>query len=179
MESDRVTSSFHMIDHAISLQKVANYLDVNESKEPDTTLFYGKFLAAPILMTLAVEIALKALQCQEGKEEFDRDHNLVSLFQGLNEDTQARLKVRLPSILDAVSLRLGVQHFCPVGAGIEKVLEHHQNTFIDWRYLYERRGDKSCYLPELNKVLAAIIETYKERELQRNYIGKMTENNDT
>ena len=67
MESDRVTSSFHMIDHAISLQKVANYLDVNESKEPDTTLFYGKFLAAPILMTLAVEIALKALQCQEGK----------------------------------------------------------------------------------------------------------------
>ena len=122
IESDRVISPFHMIDHAISLRKVANFLDVNESKEPDTTLFHGKFLAAPILMTLAVEIALKALQCQEGKEEFDRDYNLVKLFQSLNKDTQAGLKVRLPPILDAVSLRLRVQDYCPVGAGIEKVL---------------------------------------------------------
>ena len=137
--------------------------------EPDSTLFHGNILAAPVLMTLSVEIALKAMQCQEGEEEFDRDHSLAKLFQSLNKDTQARLKVRLPSILDEVSLQLGVQDYCPVGAGIEIVLEYHQNTFIDWRYLYERRSDISCYLPELNKVLAAIIETRKERVAEKRY----------
>ena len=103
----------------------------------------------------------------------------MSLFQRLNEDTQARLKVRLPSILDAVSLRLGVQHFCPVGAGIEKVLEHHQNTFIDWRYLYERRSGESCCLLELNNILTAIIETYEENSCSRKDIESIAEDNDS
>ena len=80
-------------------------------------------------MTLAVEIALKALQCQEGKEDIDRKHDLVELFRVLNEDTQARLKVRVPTILNPVSLKLEIQDYISVGAGIEKVLEYHQSTF--------------------------------------------------
>ena len=163
MDSDRVFSPFDMIDHAISLQQVANHLDEGMNPKVDGTLFKGKFLAVPVLMTLAVEIALKALQCQEGKRDFDREHNLVNLFRGLSEDTQDRLKERVPSILDPVSLKLGVQDYIPVGAGIEKVLEYHQNTFRDWRYLYEKGGGNSCYVPELNKVLTAIVETYKEK----------------
>ena len=131
MESDRVFISFNMIDHAISLQRVANHLEEGKNKKTDSPLFKGVFVAVPVLMTLAVEIALKALQCQEGKEDIDRKHDLVELFRGLNEDTQARLKVRVPSILDPVSLKLGVQNINPVGAGIEKVLEHHQSTFTE------------------------------------------------
>ena len=162
MESDRVFSPFNMIDHAISLQQVAIHLKEDKNKKPDSPLFKGVFLAVAVLMTLAVEIALKALQCQDGKEDIDRKHDLLELFQGLNEDTQARLKVRVPIILDEVSLKLGIQNINPVGAGIEKVLEYHRNTFADWRYIYEKRGD-SCYVPELDKVFTAIIETYKEK----------------
>ncbi len=163
-ESDAVYSPYDLIDHAKSLQQVANHL--NESMDPKLggKLFKGMFIAVPVLMTLAVEIALKALQCQDGKEDIDRKHNLVELFRGVNEDTQARLKVRVPSVLDPVSLKLRVQDYIPVGAGIEKVLEYHQNTFMDWRYLYEKGGANSCYVPELNKVLTAIIETYEERD---------------
>ena len=163
MESDQVFSPFHMIDHALSLQQVANHLNEGMDTKPDGTLFNGMFLAVPVLMTLAVEIALKALRCQECIEKFDRDHNLVNLFKSLSEDTQFRLKERLPITLDAVSLKLGIQDFCPVGVGIEKVLEYHQNTFRDWRYLYEKGGGNKCYVPELNKVLTAIVETYEER----------------
>ena len=178
MGSNRDNGSFQMIAHAISLQKVANHLDEGMDTEPDSTLFSGRFLAAPVLMTLAIEIALKALQYQERRDDYDREHDLLKLFQNLNEDTRARLKVRLPSILDAVSLRLGVQNYCPVGAGIEKVLEYHQRTFIDWRYPYEKVSGNTCYLPELNKVLTVIIETYEERvAAEINEI--VTENNDS
>ena len=72
MESDRVFISFNMIDHAISLQQVAIHLEEDKNKKPDSPLFKGVFLAVPVLMTLAVEIALKALQCQDGKEDIDR-----------------------------------------------------------------------------------------------------------
>ena len=158
MESDHVFNPFRMIDQAISLRQVAEHLDEGMNIKPDSTLFNGVFLAVPVLMSLAVEIALKALQCQEGKEKSDRDHNLVNLFKSLNEDTQNRLKAQFPITLDSVSLKLGVQNFCPVGAGIEKVLEYHQNTFTDWRYSYEKESGNSCYVPELNKVLTAIIK---------------------
>lgn len=163
MESDQVFSPFHMIDHALSLQQVANHLNEDMDTKPDSTLFNGMFLAVPVLMTLAVEIALKALKCQEDKEKPNQVHNLVNLFKSLSEDTQTGLKERLPITLDAVSLKLGVQDSCPVGAGIERVLEYHQNTFRDWRYLYEKGGENKCYVPELNNVLMAILETYEER----------------
>ncbi len=72
-ESNRVISPFHMIDHAIWPQQVANHLDEGMDTKPDSTLFQGMFLAAPVLMTLAVEIALKALQCQEGKKTLSKN----------------------------------------------------------------------------------------------------------
>ena len=131
MESDRVFIPFHMIDHARSLRQVANHLDEGMNAKVDGTLFKGKILAVAVLMTLAVEIALKALQCQEDKEDIDRKHDLLELFRGVNEDTQARLKVRVPTILGPVSLKLGIQNINPVGAGIEKVLEYHQSTFTE------------------------------------------------
>ena len=166
VESNRVISPFRMIDHAISLQQVANHLNEGmDTKPPSTTLFQGMFIATPVLMTLAVEIAFKALLCQEGKKDCAKGHNLVELFQRLNEHTQARLKARLPITLDAIWLKLGVQDFYPVEAGIEKVLEYHQDIFIDWRYSYENANRKSCYLSELDKVFMAIVETYKETEV--------------
>ena len=93
----------------------------------------------------------------------------MELFQSLNEDTQASLKVRLPTTIDAVSLQLGVQDICPVETGIEKVLEYHRCTIIDWRYLHEIEGANPCYLPELDKILMGIVETNKETTQQKLY----------
>ncbi len=163
MESDCAMSPFRKIEHAISLRQVANHLYEGMDTKSDSTLFHGMYLAVPVLMSLAVEIGLKALKCQEGKEGFEREHDLVKLFQSLNKETQSHLKERLPETLDKVSSRLGVQEFFPAGAEIEKVLEYHQNTFRDWRYLYEKKGSNACFPTELDKVLTAIIETYEEK----------------
>ena len=154
-------SSYWMIRNAKSLQEVANHLDADMELQSDSFLFHGIIMTAPILMALATEIALKALQCQEQEEPPKRPHDLLKLFKGLSEDTQAQLEGRLPSRLDSVSLRLGVQDFFPVGAGMRKVLEYHRHSFERWRYLHEDPRE-ICYLPELNEALTVIIETYNQ-----------------
>ena len=68
--------------NAKSLQEVANNLAANmelDSKSKNY-LFSGKYMSTPILMALATEIALKALQCQERKSSPMYTHDLLELF---------------------------------------------------------------------------------------------------
>ena len=66
-------SGRRMINSARSLQRVANELEKNgpEPELSDEQLFEGIFLAGPILLSLATEIALKAWQCSERQEPPD------------------------------------------------------------------------------------------------------------
>ena len=102
---------YWMICNAKSLQEVANHLaaDMERESKSENFLFSGKFMSTSILMALATEIALKALQCQERKHSPMHPHDLLKLFDGLSEDTQIRLEEGLPSQLDWVSLRLRMQ----------------------------------------------------------------------
>ena len=154
-------SLYRMISNAKLLQKIANHLDADMELLPDSSLFDGKFIAALILMVLATEIALKALKCQKQKEPPKRTHDLLKLFEDLSEDTQTRLEEGLPSRLDPVFLRGGVQDLCPVGVGMRKVLEYHRRSFERWRYLHEVEN-ANYYLPALDEALTVIIETYNQ-----------------
>ena len=86
-------------------------------------------------MTLAMEIALKAWQCRERNEEPDKSHDLLKLFDGLEDKTQARLEARMPDVLDPY---LG-SRFLPVMPGLRKTLSSHSKAFERWRYVYEVR----------------------------------------
>ena len=57
----------NMMQNVRSLQRVAQDIERNttESLESDPVLFTEKLLAVPILLSLATEIALKALLCWE------------------------------------------------------------------------------------------------------------------
>ena len=163
---------YWMICNAKSLQEVANNLAANmelDSKSKNY-LFSGKYMSTPILMALATEIALKALQCQERKSSPMYTHDLLELFEGLSENTQNRLEKRLPSRLDPVSLHLGLQDLFPVGAGMRKVLEFHRNSFMHWRYKYERPGG-SFYLPALDEALSVIINTYAQIQAESHSVS--------
>lgn len=89
---------YWMIENAKSLQRVAKELQEKsaESIESDSLLFQGQFLAGPILLSLAVEIALKALLCQEQKKEPPLTHDLLDLFQHLEPATQESLQAHIP-----------------------------------------------------------------------------------
>lgn len=147
-----------MIETAKGLQRVANELDGNEtSPKSDSLLFSGEFIAIPVLMALAMEIALKAWQCRERNGKPDKSHDLLKLFDGLEDKTQARLEARMPDVLDPY---LGSM-FPPVMPGLRKTLSSHSKAFERWRYVYEVRY-ANFETPRFEEALTAVIEVYEE-----------------
>ena len=79
----------------MSLQYVAKELERNqENSKQDTLLFLGVFVAVPVLLALATEVALKAWLYREGKEAHDRRHNLLYLYDDLGEITRKTARSR-------------------------------------------------------------------------------------
>lgn len=93
---------YWVIENAKALQRVVKELDGegSQSVESDLLLFQGKYLAEPILLSLALEIALKAWQRRERQGAPDHGHDLLQLFEGLEEATQKRLEAKMPPLLD-------------------------------------------------------------------------------
>ena len=77
-----------MIEHAKSLQCVAKELEKHEHEagHPDYLHVQGVFLAVPVLLSLATEIALKAWWCQEWNKAPTRIHDLLKLFEALKPE---------------------------------------------------------------------------------------------
>ena len=137
-----------MIDHARALLRVAQEVDRdNPSPKSDPDLFHGHAIAVPILRSLAMEVALKAWRCREGKAPI-RSHDLFRLFCGLEPATQKRLEeaVQPPSPdrqyvlerLDIPALLEGTAD--PDMAdlyGLRDILRIYRKAFKEWRYRYE------------------------------------------
>ena len=86
-----------MIRNAKSLQRAVRELerDGSEPSPTDSLLFQGAILPRAILLSLAIEIALKACQCRERKDAPDRTHDLLDLFMGLEPKTQELLQAKM------------------------------------------------------------------------------------
>ena len=113
-----------MILNARSLQRVAKDLGRHmDDPHSDPLLFEGKFVAIPVLLTLATEIALKAWQCRERKAKPDRSHDLLKLFDGLSRDTQTRLEGKLPEV------PCPIPGSPPTKPGIRTTLSSHRKIF--------------------------------------------------
>ena len=148
-----------MMSNAKSLQRVVKELDRNGSTSPqsDPLLFSGAFLASPILLSFAIEIALKAWQCREQKKEPDHTHDLLKLFDSLEPDTKERLEERMRAVepYSIEPLLEGMRSWEP----LRRLLSFHKDTFIKWRYLHECRGGV-FQIASLDRALTAIIDTY-------------------
>ena len=157
-DNEKNWNSDRMIDKAKGLLRVAHELDGNKnSPKSDPLLFSGEFIAIPVLLALAMEIVLKAWQCLERNGKPDKSHDLLKLFDGLEDKTQARLEARMPDVLDPY---FGSKS-PPVMPGLRKTLSYHNDAFERWRYSYEVR---SAYFetPRFKEALAAVIEVYEE-----------------
>ena len=149
--------SYRMMETAKGLHRVADELHGrNTSPKSDQALFSGEFVAVPVLMALAMEIALKAWQCRERKRKPDRGHDLLKLFESLEEKTQARLQASKPDLLDPI---LGTK-FPPVLPGLKSILSSHRKEFERWRYLYEVQNG-NFETGQFNEALAAVIGLFE------------------
>ena len=103
----------------------------------------SEFYAYPILLSLAMEIALKAWQCRERKGAPDRGHDLLELFRDLKPDTQETLENLMTSF-----------------QSLSSILRANRDTFERWRYLYEHRFGRFD-TGQIDQALMAIINGYE------------------
>ena len=149
--------AYSMIENARSLQRVAKELEWDWSKSPesDPVLFEGKFLASPILLTLAIEIALKAWLCRERKKDPPCIHDLLELFKKLEPGTQTSLQAEMPGWP-------GFRETPYKNGSLPELLYSHRNAHTYWRYIHEEHWGvfRSA---ELDRALTVIINAYDKR----------------
>jgi len=112
----------------------------------------GTSVAVPVLLSLAVEIGLKAWHRREGNESPVKTHDLQKLFDGLGESTRKRLEDRMPEVPGAIP-------DWPVYPGIRNALRQNKNIFTEWRYAHEHDA-LFAETGVLKTALAAIVEAY-------------------
>ena len=149
-----------MIDHAKALQRAAEELSWEGSNESDPLRFLGMVSAEPILLSLALEIALKAWQCRE-KGAPEHCHDLLRLFEGLEPNTQKRLEARMPAMVDPLFKET-------LRESLRELLCSHRKAFIKWRYPYEGDSEGSIFktfdTAAVHQALTVLIDAYYERE---------------
>ena len=153
-----ISSADRMIWNAKSLQSVVKKLEWDESESPqsDPLLFSGTGLAEAILLSLATELALKALLCLERKKAPPKIHDLLELFNKLEPDTQELLREEMPGwpeILERTPFEYG---------SLPELLDHHRYAHTHWRFIHEI-GWGVLRTGELNQALTVIINAYNKR----------------
>lgn len=119
----------------------------------------------PMLLALAMELALKAwIVFDHDDESVIKSHNLTNLFGRLTPESQ--------QILDA-QFKETVAPYHPswlhIDYGIEDLLYQHQDAFVDWRYLHERKKslnfDQGAFEATLEMVLREFDKRYRVEPL--------------
>ena len=139
-----------MMIRASELGRLVKHLSAGQS---DGSSFEGTTVAAPILLSLAAEIGLKAWQCKERNGPPDKTHDLLKLFDGLGENARRRLEDKMPEVPRPVA---GLP---PIYPGIRNVLCQNKNLFVEWRYAHEHVS-LFAETGVLKTALTAIVEAY-------------------
>ena len=160
--------------NAKSLQRVVENLERtrSESPESDPLLFSGTILAGPIFLSLATELALKALLCLEQKKAPPRIHDLLKLFEQLEPDTQEMLEARMRKV-SAFPTSAGVPSMQNLNPHLQEmfgvrmhplryILREHRDANMHWRFLHEQQWG-SFETSEIDRALTVIISAYDRR----------------
>ncbi len=127
--------------------------DTDLSGKTDGSRFAGTSTAIPVLLSLAAEIGLKAWQCRERNDRPDRTHDLLKLFDALEENTRRQLQDRMPEIPSPVE---GLPPYYP---GIRDALSQNRNVFVEWGNAHEYHS-LFAETGVLTTALKAIVEAY-------------------
>lgn len=146
-----------MMHHAQSLGALARQLRSDYGSSAESELFDGAFIAVPVLYAFAMELALKAWQARENDGCYDSGHDLLKLFDGLNETTKKSIELDY----SRSSGPLFGELYDPVMSGIRETLKFHRKSFVEWRYLHEPgESNKTFYDPALDEALLKVIRAY-------------------
>ena len=163
VEIDEMMRIARSLRHFVKKVEKNDFFDARS----DMLLFEGTFIAVPVLLAFAMELALKALLYRGGHTKLERTHDLGCLYEKLSKESRDRIEEKTPIPYPReLAEALGYDMFpdcMPVG----KLLEYHKDAFVEWRYLYENRNngkhrDRSFHRGALDRVLNSIISVYDE-----------------
>ena len=119
----------------------------------------GGFGIDPMLLALAMELALKAWITADQDAKPIRVHNLSKLFNMLKPEQREKIENDLriscpwyrPCPLD------------PMGVDAARILDAHADAFVEWRYMHEMtRGSFSH--SDMESVLASVLKLFRARQ---------------
>lgn len=117
----------------------------------DTLVKVGGALGGGIVMSFAVECALKAM-LENNKIQPKKIHNLYSLFNELPQDIQVMLAGVYGQLL--AGEKDNRVHTPPINS-LGGCLKHHDNAFKEWRY--EVKGNSKFYPVLMTYVCASLL----------------------
>ena len=138
-----------MMVRATGLGRLVEHLD---AERRDGVWREGTSIAVPVLLSLAVEIGLKAWYRKEGNRSPVKSHDLLELFDGLGENTRRRLEDKMPEVP-------GLMPDLPAYPGIRNALRQNKNIFTEWRYAHEHNA-LYAETGVLKAALKAIVDAY-------------------
>ena len=145
-----------MMFAARALQALVRSFGNGVDPSSNVALFEGQFIARPVLLTLAMELALKAWWAKENRgSNTPKTHDLLNLFDRLNEDTRTGLESAHPEIPHPL------RGFRPLRPGLRSLLASNNTAFVKWRYLHEH---SSARFPEgeFDEALSAVIREFDQ-----------------
>jgi len=137
---ERLTTAIDIADKATAILQRVEALDLNEYLEKEDWDMSAHISIDPMLLGLAMELALKAWYVFDYDSKNVRGHNLLKLFEKLKPESQKQLDAEFRKSVAPMH-----PNFFYVDYGIDKVLLHHEDAFIEWRYLHDRKKTALCF----------------------------------
>ena len=158
-----------MIRTARSLHRFVKKVDENGyyDAKSDVLLFEGTFVAVPVLLAFATELALKALLYRGGYEKREKTHDLARIYKKLDKELCDAIEEKVPITYPPRLVKALKLDILPDCMTVNDILEYHRDAFMDWRYLHERHSreksqGKTFHTSVLERVFVAIVAVYDE-----------------
>lgn len=158
--SARLSLAIRIGDAAMAiLKKTQTFPTTGYGEEADAT-DYEHIGVEPMLLALAMELALKAWWVFDHDDpDVPRTHDLDKLFGQLTAESQGNLDIEF---------KRSVAPLHPSGLfmdyGIRHILFQHKDAFVDWRYMHEPKHTSfqhSAFEATLVMVLTEFRKRYR------------------
>lgn len=134
--SHRLTTAIRICDAAKAVLRKTRSFPKEASTEQDATLRMKEMGVEPMLLGLAMALALKAWFVFDFDDpKHSKSHDLSKLFRHLKSESQEKLDQEFKRSI--APYHPNIFH---VDYGIQHILYQHKDAFVDWRYIHEPKS---------------------------------------
>jgi hypothetical protein len=157
--SHRLTTAIRICDAAKAVLRKTRSFPVVGSTEHDAIPCMKDMGVEPMLLALAMELALKAWFVFDFDDpRHSKSHDLSKLFGLLKSDSQEKLDQEFKR-----SIAPYHPNILFVDYSIRHVLYQHKDAFVDWRYMHEPKStmfERGSFEATLDMVLREFDKRY-------------------